>query len=449
MLLISTYDMGRQPFGLASPAAWLREAGADVSCVDLSREKLATERIEAAEVVAFFLPMHTATRLAIPVIDRVRATNSRARVIAYGLYAPLNEVLLREHGVEHVLGGEFEEGLVDAALNSKGERSTSNVAHAVRPAAIPRLQFRVPSREGLPPLSRYATLQIAGERRTVGYTEASRGCKHRCRHCPIVPVYDGRFRVISSDVVLADVRAQIASGARHITFGDPDFFNGIRHAERIVKSLAEEFPDITYDVTIKVEHLLKHADLLPVLVETGCAFVTTAVESVDDTVLGKLEKGHTRADFERVVNLCRAAGVALAPTFVPFTPWTTLASYLDLLHTIDRLELVEHVAPIQLAIRLLIPQGSLMLELEEVRAVTRAFDARSLTFPWVHRDAAVDAIQSELTQLIGVKISLSRSELFDKVWDLAHARANALAGRRQPPLVARSAIPFLNEPWYC
>jgi hypothetical protein len=255
--------------------------------------------------------------------------------------------------------------------------------------------------------------------------------------------------VIPSDVVLADVRAQIASGARHITFGDPDFFNGIRHAERIVQRFAEEFPDITYDVTIKVEHLIKHADLLPVLVETGCAFVTTAVESVDDSVLAKLEKGHTRADFERVVDLCRTAGVALAPTFVPFTPWTTLASYLELLHTIDRLELVEHVAPIQLAIRLLIPQGSRMIELEEVRAVTREFDARSLTFPWVHCDPAVDALQAELTQLIGVTISLSRSELFSKVWDLAHARANTLAVRRHPPLVARSAIPYLDEPWYC
>jgi radical SAM superfamily enzyme YgiQ (UPF0313 family) len=447
--------MGRQPFGLASPAAWLREAGADVVCVDLTREKLTAERIEAAEVVAFFLPMHTATRLAIPVMDRVRAANPRARLIAYGLYAPLNEGLLRDHGVEHVLGGEFEEALVQAALKGcatavrEPRQINAEVAQAFRPANIPRLQFRVPSRDGLPPLSRYATLQISGERRTVGYTEASRGCKHRCRHCPIVPVYDGRFRVIPTDVVLADIRAQVASGARHITFGDPDFFNGIGHAERIVQMFAREFPGVTYDATIKVEHLLEHAGFLPVLVQTGCAFVTTAVESVDDTVLAKLEKGHTRADFERVVDICRTAGVVLAPTFVPFTPWTTLQGYLDLLHTIDRLELVEHVASIQLAIRLLIPQGSRMLELEQVRAVTREFDPRSLTFPWFHSDPAVDALQSELTQLVGMKISLSRSELFGKVWDLAHARANALAVHRRPPLVARAAIPYLNEPWYC
>ena len=95
----------------------------------------------------------------------------------------------------------------------------------------------MPVRTGLLPLTRYATLQVGDERRVVGYTEASRGCKHRCRHCPIVPVYDGRFRVVEADVVLADVRAQADAGARHITFGDPDFFNGIRHAEAIVQGI--------------------------------------------------------------------------------------------------------------------------------------------------------------------------------------------------------------------
>jgi radical SAM superfamily enzyme YgiQ (UPF0313 family) len=439
VLLVSTYDMGRQPFGLASPAAWLRDAGAAVTCLDLTRDKLTPDMIAEAEVVGFFLPMHTATRLAIPVIDRIRQVNPHARMLAYGLYAPLNDSLLREHGIRHVLGAEFEAAVVDATFND-----------IVTPdAAIPRLQFRVPSRDGLPPLSRYATLQLAGERRTVGYTEASRGCKHRCRHCPIVPVYDGRFRVVAPEVVLADVRAQIGAGARHITFGDPDFFNGIRHAERVVRMFAGEFPGVTYDVTIKVEHLLQHAAVLPLLVETGCAFVTTAVESVDDEVLARLEKGHTRADFEQAVALARAAGLALAPTFVPFTPWTTVAGYLELLHTIDRLDLVEHVAPIQLAIRLLIPQGSRLLELPDVRSIADAFDQRSLTYPWVHPDEAVDALQSELMQLIGVKISLSRSELFGRVWDIAHARANASAARRQPTLVSRSAIPYLNEPWYC
>jgi hypothetical protein len=262
-------------------------------------------------------------------------------------------------------------------------------------------------------------------------------------------VYDGRFRVIPADVVLADVAAQVAAGARHITFGDPDFFNGIRHADAIVRRFHHVFPDVSYDVTIKVEHLLRHADMLAVLRDTGCLFVTSAVESVDDQVLTKLEKGHTRADFERVVEMCRKIGIALVPTFVPFTPWTTVEGYLDLLHTIDRLDLVEHVAPIQLAIRLLIPQGSRMLELPEVRSVTREFNPDSLTYPWTHEDARVDSLQAELERMVGVKLSLPRSEVFGKIWELAHTRANAPIVRRRPTLVARSAIPYLNEPWYC
>src|SRR5205807_1271261 len=113
-----------------------------------------------------------------------------------------------------------------------------------------------------------------------------------------------------------------------------------------------------YDVTIKVEHLLRHRDLLPRLVDTGCVFVTSAVESLDDRVLAILDKGHSRADFIEAVALCRHTGVALVPTFVAFHPWLTLDDYCDLIDTIAALDLVEHVAPIQLAIRLLVPEGS-------------------------------------------------------------------------------------------
>jgi len=475
-LLLSTYDMGRQPFGLASPAAWLRDAGVEVVCADLAKETLAEPAVREADVVAFFLPMHTATRLALPVIDRVRALNPTAVLIAYGLYAPLNAGLLRERGVTRILGGEFEEALVEAALKGCATPATPAsaeapenlvaqgfspatvpasaqapgfVAQGSSPGAIPHLNFRVPDRSGLPPLARYATLQIAGDRRTTGYTEASRGCKHRCRHCPIVPVYDGRFRVVPVDVVLADVRAQVAAGAQHITFGDPDFFNGIRHAEGVVRGLAREFPGVTYDVTIKVEHALEHAALLPLLRDTGCVFVTSAVESIDDEVLAKLEKGHTRAGFEQVVALFRETGLTLTPTFVAFTPWISAAGYLELLHAIDRLELVDHVSPVQYAIRLLVPQGSRMLELDEMRAVTGSFDPVSLTYRWTHADPAVDALQVALAALVGGRLSASRREVFAEVWALAHEHAGVAAARRQPDLVARAAIPYLDEPWYC
>jgi hypothetical protein len=265
-----------------------------------------------------------------------------------------------------------------------------------------------------------------------------------------VPVYDGRFRVVPVEIVMADVRAQVAAGARHITFGDPDFFNGIGHATAIVDRFAREFPEVSYDVTIKVEHLLRHADVLPRLRDTRCAFITTAVESVDDHVLGLLEKGHTRADFERVVERARAVPIVLAPTFVAFTPWTTLDGYCDLLRAIDRLDLTGHVSPIQLAIRLLVTEGSRLLEIPDIRGVVRQFSPRSLTYPWVHPDPRVDELQRQIEALVGVNLSAPRRELFGRIWALAHDAAGIRAERRaDPDIPARSTIPYLNEPWYC
>lgn len=476
VLLVSTYDLGRQPFGLASPAAWLRRVGLAVHVADLSRGRLAEDAVRQATFVAFYLPMHTATRLALPIVERVRALNPRATICAFGLYAPLNERLLRSRGVSIVLGPEFEADLVAVASAAAGRSngatgdrvSAAEVAEATEAASrmrpLARLQFVQPDRTGLPGLDRYAALQMPdGSRRLAGATDTTRGCKHRCRHCPIVPVYDGAFRVVSPEVVLADIRAQVAQGARHITFGDPDFFNGPTHARRIVEALHAEWPELGYDATIKVEHLLRHRDLLPKLVETGCLFVTTAVESIDDAVLANLEKGHTRADFVEVVHASRQAGLALSPTFVAFTPWTTLAGCRELLETVEALGLVEHVAPVQWSIRLLITEGSRLLELEDIRARVNRFDRTTLTYPWQHDDPRVDGLQQRIMAHVGVRPNRPRSETFEEIRRIvadAEGPTPAFSSRSALPvgspctastpiLPSRAAIPYLNEPWYC
>jgi radical SAM superfamily enzyme YgiQ (UPF0313 family) len=429
------YELGRQPFGLASPAAWLRVAGHEVACVDLAVAELPALTIREADVVALYLPMHTATRLAAKVVERVRLLNPRARLCCYGLYAPMNAEYLRSLGVETIIGGEFEPGLVAAIA---GEQPP--------PVSFDRLRFITPERSGLPALSRYAKLHVDGSARVVGYTEASRGCKHLCRHCPIVPVYQGQFRVVQPEVVLDDIAQQVAAGAAHITFGDADFFNGPTHARRIVDELHRRFPGVTYDATIKVSHLRQHGDLLPVLRDTGCLFVTTAVESVDDTVLEKLDKGHTRADFIEVVREFRAIGLTLAPTFIPFTPWTTGESYRDLLALIRELDLVENVSPVQLTLRLLIVPGSKLLELADIQAIIERFDESALVYRWRHSDPDVDTLQREALRLVHdlQKQRASRREIFAGIWELAHGA---------PPddfdLRPRAIIPYMDEPWYC
>ena len=250
--------------------------------------------------------MHTATRLATRLLDSIRRFNPSAHLCFYGLYAPVNEAYLRGLGVGTILGGEFEGGL--ARLVDRLTRK-ENAEPEEPTISLERLNFMAPDRAGLPALGQYAHVLLPdGGSLVAGYTEASRGCKHLCRHCPIVPVYNGVFRIVQRDVVLEDIRRQVAAGAQHISFGDPDFFNGPAHALAVVAALHREFPRLSYDVTIKVEHLLRHAEHVERLRDTGCLFVTSAVESLDDAVLARLDKGHTRADFLDVVAQFPALG---------------------------------------------------------------------------------------------------------------------------------------------
>ncbi len=443
VVLVSPYELGRQPFNLAQPAAWFGRAGIAVACVDLSQQQLDPATFADAEYVAIYLGMHTATRIAAAALPKIRALAPRARIAAFGLYAPVNAAWLKGLGVEAIFGGESEPDLLAWVQ--------SGVAPADTVVRRSKIEFLLPDRSALPPLPRYAKLILAdGTQRITGFAEASRGCKHLCRHCPVVPVYEGKFRVVPHEIVLNDIAQQVAAGAQHISFGDPDFLNGPTHALKVAEALHAHFPDLTWDATIKVEHLLNHAELLPRLKQCGLLFIVTAVESVDDAILERLSKGHTHADFETVLAHCRALGIALAPTFVPFTPWTTLAGYRDLLATLLRLHLVEAVPPVQLAIRLLVPQGSYLMQLPDFAARVGAFDEAMLGYPWQADDPRVDVLQRDIMAWVmdAEKAALPRAEVFAGLW----ARTHAALGEAAPPLDFAqfgAAIPHHSEPWYC
>lgn len=417
-------------------------------CLDLSLEKLDPGILEGAGLVALYVGMHTATRIAVQALPRIKQLAPKAHICVYGLYAPMNEELLRGLGVGTVLGGE-----VEPALLCLCRRLRTNGKPAIQSEpviSLGKVPFEVPDRSGLPKLSRYAHLVLPdGLTRVSGFTEGSRGCKHLCRHCPVVPVYQGKFRIVPAEVVMEDIRQQVREGASHISFGDPDFFNGPTHGMRLARALHEAFPEVTFDVTIKIQHLIDHAELLPELRRSGCLFITSAVEAVDDNILLLLDKNHTSRDFDRAVALTREAGIALAPTFVAFSPWTTLEGYIALLERLLELQLVESVPPVQLAIRLLVPAGSYLLQLPGFREKLMAFDSGLLGYPWVHADPRVDRLQRELQALVArsEKENLPRREVFAAIWRTAHEAAECpvpeLAGHLGSP------IPRLSEPWYC
>ncbi len=445
VLLVSCYELGRQPLALATAQAFLMRAGAEVRSLDAAVETLDDAAFRDAEVVAISVPMLTALRLGLNVAGRARTVNPAARIAFYGLYAALNQEHLLDWGAHAVFAGELEETLARWVLAD----GATGAYH--RP--LERLDFPPPARDGLPSLDNYARLDNgAAPPLEAGAVEATRGCRHLCRHCPIPPVYEGRFFVVPLETVLADIDGLVARGARHISFADPDFLNGPRHALEVVRGLNRAHPEVTFDFTAKVEHLIRRRRFVEPMAELGCLFVVSAVESLSNRVLRELDKGHTRDDVFESLALLRSLGITLRPTLVPFTPWTTRDDYLDILEWVAREGLVEAIDSVQFSIRLLIPPGSLLLDRPSLASCLGALDREGFTYRWRHPDPGMDTLQRDIEDIVEVGVRQERSarELFDAIRAKAFREAH---GRRPLPLshVSESTMspPRLTENWFC
>jgi radical SAM superfamily enzyme YgiQ (UPF0313 family) len=457
ILLISCYELGHQPFQLASLSAMLGQAGYHPLPIDTAVDVLDDEAIRKAQFIAISVPMHTALRLGEQIALRIRAINPRAFICLYGLYALLNADHLLQTAIDAAIGGECEIPLLKliGAIERRENTNLPGVRTSQTEAGpwLERTPFLVPERAHLPSLERYARLEWNGKLRLAGYTETTRGCKHSCLHCPITPVYQGRFFAVPRAIVLDDIRAQVAQGAGHITFGDPDFWNGPTHAIRILRAMHQEFPDVTFDATIKIEHLLKHRDLLSEMKALGCAFVVSALESLNDDVLKQLDKGHTSQDAITAFMLMEQAGIPLRPSLLPFSPWETLESYHHLLDFFEQHHLIEHIDPVHLSIRLLIPPGSALLDSADSAPWSGQLDATAYTYHWQHPDPRMDTLQAQIATVVEQAEDARADPVatFFQVKALAHAAKGEdfAAAHAFERYGTHKVLPHLTESWFC
>ena len=458
-LLISCYELGHQPLALAWPLAWLRGAGFAVRALDLAVESLDPKQVTRANFIAIATPMHTALRLGVAAATQIRSLNPSAHICFFGLYAWANaDYLLHPDGeqqspADSVIAGEIEDALltlIEALAREEDPATVAGVQTAQKTAdpILKRLHFPLPERSKLPPLSEYAHYIEKGLRYKAGYVESSRGCLHTCTHCPVVPVYNGRFFIVPADVVLADIRQQVEAGARHISFGDPDFLNGPGHALKIARALHQAHPLVTFDFTTKVEHLLQHRELLPELRALGAAFVISAFESTSERVLSRLEKGHTLAEMETALDLLAAAELPVQPTWVPFTPWTTLDDYLHMLAWIRQHNLLHHIPAVQYGVRLLVPPHSTLLAQPDATHWFGELDAANFSHRWAHPDPCMDELQARVAALVEQE-SDDAARAFAGIEALAYGLANRPVPSSPLPIAPALAPPRLTEDWFC
>jgi radical SAM superfamily enzyme YgiQ (UPF0313 family) len=458
VLLISCYELGHQPFGVASAGAHLLAGGRhQVECLDLAVEVIDEAAVRRADFVGISTPMHTAIRLGVKAGELVRRLNPQCHICYFGLYASLNEDYLLDGVADSVIGGEFEMPLTQyvdrLAENGPPRHGGVSRAELRGPPNLSRQQFLPPARHLLPPLEKYARLRTSdGELRLVGHVEASRGCAHRCRHCPIPAVYEGRLRIVQREVVLADIDNLVHMGAQHINFGDPDFLNGVKHSLGIVREMRNRHPELSFDFTAKIEHLIQHRDAVMELAALGCVFVLSAVESVDNRILRYLDKGHTRDDVVVALEITRAADIPLRPSLLPFTPWTTLSGYLELLEFVQGHDLVYQLDPVQYSIRLLLPPGSWLLDIPEIRPHTGSLVQEDFVYTWRHPDPRVDTLQRQVALVAEEATSSGEDQAttFNRIKELTLFTIFGQPTVDQHRYRRRSARPpHLTEAWFC
>ena len=467
ILLISCYELGHPPFVLALLAGFLEKAGFLPEMTDLAVSRLSYEKLCCAKLIGISVPMHTALRIGVKVAEQARKINPHCKIAFFGLYAALNADFLLKQLSDFIIGGEVEERFVKMVQSLADEGNAPCKAQPPRIVATElRLHsFATPSRTTFPPLSLYARLEKEGTRYLAGYVEASHGCRHLCRHCPIPPVYGGRFTIIPEEILLEDIGEQVALGAAHITFGDPDFLNGPNHSLKIVRQMHKQFPALTYDFTAKIEHLLQYQALLPEFSALGCIFIISAVESCNDTVLHHLDKGHTRADVIKAIEIVHSNGMALRPSLVPFTPWETLNSYSDLFDFAEEHQLIHHIDPIQYTVRLLIPPGSLLLSEPAMTPYLGPLIQESFSYQWKHPDPRMDALQKQVSFEVEqmTKVKAHPIDIFYQLKECAISMAEgrsivnlslnttgtqSITPKRSLP-IAEEIPPRMTEPWFC
>ena len=442
VLAVSTYELGHQPLVLARLASILDIHGIEYSLVDNSVANRSFESPDdftlaggqAPTHLILSVPMHTATQLGKKIAERAKALfGSKLTVIALGMYSK----------VALSTGTHFDAGIATLDLQSVSG------ALGIESAEQPHTEKLIPNRSSLPSISNYAYLVTENGKRLVGYVESTVGCAHSCKHCPVPVIYHGRFKAIPSQLVLSEIDDLVRKGSEHITFGDPDFLNGPAHALKIIREMHQRHPELTFDATIKVEHVLEHPDIWDEMSQAGLQFIVSAFEHTSDYILKKLDKGHTKADIINALTILRKSGIEVRPSLLPFTPWTDRDNLLELIEFIFEYDLIQSIDPVQLGIKLLVPLDSLLLSDQEVDF--GPWDPDLLSFQWHNRNRTIDELQTILSAIAQESETTQKDPLqtFHEMREAAYSHFGAKAPEINIISSAIGPKPHLSESWFC
>jgi radical SAM superfamily enzyme YgiQ (UPF0313 family) len=398
IVLAAVYDGGVQPISIGSAASHLIDAGFAPVCIDTTVEpQRFGELVANATVLAISVPLFQAVAPAAEYATRCRALNPKCTIVMFGQHANIHRERLLSRYCDYVIRGDYEAGLV-ALVRGADATDLASLGVCARgcsaPVYIHRRPLLPPARSMLPPLScyRYPELEFLWTRDApvplVGNVETARGCHHACSYCSVFAATGRKVALLAQDMIIEDIRQVVQMGAKHIWFTDAEFFNGRHHGLFVIQRMKREFPDLTFDITTRADHILECKDQIRELRDLGCLFVTSALEFPSQVFLDAVDKELRLDQIESAVAYCQQIGLTLNPTFIPFNPWVGYEELNAFRNWLERQRLLEAVNPLQYETRLYLYKGSPLLNHPDVRKLK--LTEREFEYEWEHPDTRVE-----------------------------------------------------------
>mgnify|MGYP000742691943 FL=1 len=426
ILLLSFYDLGKQPKIISELYKKLDNGSNQIDIIDYSIEEKDLT-LDNYDVLGIYASMHTASVLAEQYLRDRKLPN---KLFVFGLYANVFSEMFSNFQSIHSFDSDELESLLQVQLNLNYS-----------------FKHTVPDRTILPSITDYSHIVDGSNNLIAGSVETTYGCKHECTHCPVPIEFKGMFKTFGTEKIITDVTNQVEEGAKHISFNDPDFFNGPKHALKILQLLNEKHPSITYDSTIKVEHILKYPDYFQELKNLNMLFVISAFETTNDHVLNILQKNHSFNDLNKAVELSLENKIDIRPTWMPFSPWTEQNDLISIIKLIENYKLRETVDPIQLTIKLLVPKNSLILKRPEMKEYLLDYDPSSFSYAWKYKFPNIDNIQNELFTYVLQHESENEYAQYLGLVDILESHTNETLLNSEK--YSQRIVPKLSETWFC
>ena len=151
----------------------------------------------------------------------------------------------------------------------------------------------------------------------------SRGCPFGCAWCNSSSIWNKSLRSRDPDNVIREIEFLVSTyGKKIFVFGDNSFNADLKRVERFCDLLIEKKIKILWSVSLRAD--IMTPAIACKMAEAGCYNVSIGIESANNEILSRMNKGTTIEKITEGIQMLKAAGIEVLSQFVIGSPYETL-----------------------------------------------------------------------------------------------------------------------------